>query len=55
MRTRLLTLLLLHASIKDIHMANVDFVGTAKFAKVFESNRDMGENLQDGDQKNKIV
>ncbi len=36
-------------------MANVDFVGTAKFAKVFKSNRDMGENLQDGDQKNKIV
>jgi hypothetical protein len=36
-------------------MANVDFEGTVKFAKVFESNRDMGENLQDGDLKNKIV
>jgi hypothetical protein len=36
-------------------MANVDFEGTAKFTKVFESNRDMGENLQDGDLKNKIV
>ena len=36
-------------------MANVDFEGTAKFAKVFEHNRDMGENLQDGDQKNKIA
>ena len=33
----------------------VDFEGTAKFAKVFEHNRDMGENLDDGDQKNKIV
>lgn len=36
-------------------MAYVDFEGTAKFAKVFEHNRDMGENLMDGDQKNKIV
>jgi hypothetical protein len=36
-------------------MANVDFEGTVKFAKVFESDRDMAENLQDGDQKNKIV
>ena len=33
----------------------VDFEGTAKFAKVFEHNRDMGENLEDGDQKSKIV
>ena len=36
-------------------MAYVDFEGTAKFAKVFEHNRDMGENLMDGDQKNKII
>jgi hypothetical protein len=36
-------------------MAYVDFEGTAKFAKVFEHNRDMGENLMDGDQKSKIV
>ena len=33
----------------------VDFEGTAKFARVFEHNRDMGENLDDGDQKSKIV
>jgi len=33
----------------------VDFEGTAKFAKVFEHNRDMGENLEDGDQKSKIL
>jgi len=36
-------------------MAYVDFEGTAKFAKVFEHNRDMGENLMDGDQKGKIL
>ena len=36
-------------------MAYVDFEGTAKFAKVFEHNRDMGENLMDGDQKDKIL
>lgn len=35
-------------------MAYVDFEGTAKFAKIFEANRDMGENLMDGDQKDKI-
>ena len=32
----------------------VDFEGTAKFARVFEHNRDMGDNLDDGDQKTKI-
>lgn len=36
-------------------MAFVDFEGTAKFAKIFEHNRDMGENLEDGDQKTKIL
>ncbi|NRB01436.1 MAG: hypothetical protein HRU32_16785 [Rhodobacteraceae bacterium] len=36
-------------------MAFVDFEGKAMFAKVFERNRDMGENLPDGDQKNKIA
>lgn len=36
-------------------MAFIDFEGTAKFAKIFESNRDMGENLEDGDQKSKII
>ena len=36
-------------------MANVDFTGTSMFAKVFEHNRDMGQNLQDGDQKDKIL
>lgn len=36
-------------------MADVDFTGTAMFAKVFENNRDMGQNLQDGDQKDKIL
>ena len=33
----------------------VDFEGTAKYAKVFEHNRDMAENLPDGDQKSKII
>jgi hypothetical protein len=33
----------------------VDFEGTAKFAKIFEHNRDMGENLDEGDQKRKIL
>jgi len=36
-------------------MAFVDFEGTAKFAKIFEHNRDMGDNLEDGDQKTKIL
>jgi len=36
-------------------MAYVDFTGTAMFSKVFERNRDMGDNLQDGDQKDKIT
>ena len=36
-------------------MAFVDFEGKAKYAKIFEHNRDMGDNLEDGDQKNKIV
>ena len=36
-------------------MAYVDFIGTAMFSKVFERNRDMGDNLQDGDQKDKIT
>ena len=35
-------------------MAFVDFEGTSKYAKVFEHNRDMGENLEEGDQKSKI-
>jgi len=36
-------------------MAFVDFEGTAKYAKIFEHNRDMGDNLDDGDQKTKIL
>ena len=36
-------------------MANVDFEGKAFYAKVFERNRDTGENLQDGQLKDKIT
>ena len=32
----------------------VDFEGTIGFAKIFEGNRDMGDNLPDGEQKEKI-
>jgi len=35
-------------------MATVYMHGKARYAKVFEHNRDMGENLQPGDQKDKI-
>ena len=35
-------------------MAFVDFEGTSKYAKGFEHKRDMGENLEEGDQKSKI-
>ena len=36
-------------------MATVYMHGKARYAKVFEHNRDMGENLQPGDQKDKIA
>ena len=36
-------------------MSKIDFEGTVSWYKGFESNRDMGENLQDGDQKDKMV